>query len=86
MPNELDESQWAPIDAAIFEGRKIEAIKLHREASHAGLAESKDAVERRESLLRDKFPDRIKPRGKGCMAVIALILVPAALAAARLIH
>lgn len=86
MPKELDESQWAPIDAAIFDGRKIEAIKLHREVTNSGLAESKDAVERRESLLREKFPDRIKPQGKGCMTAIALILVPVALAAARLVH
>lgn len=31
---------------AIAEGRKIEAIKLYREASGVGLAEAKDAIER----------------------------------------
>lgn len=86
MARELDESRWSPIDEAILAGRKIEAIKLHREVTDSGLAESKDAVERRESLLRQKFPDRIKPQGKGCMTAIVLILVPIALAAARFIH
>ncbi|MEU7258961.1 ribosomal protein L7/L12 [Streptomyces rimosus] len=38
----------AEIDALLHKGRKIEAIKRYRELTGAGLAEAKDAVERRE--------------------------------------
>ncbi|KAA6221619.1 hypothetical protein CP973_06225 [Streptomyces albofaciens JCM 4342] len=38
----------AEIDALLLKGRKIQAIKRYRELTGAGLAEAKEAVERRE--------------------------------------
>ncbi|MFH8409429.1 ribosomal protein L7/L12 [Streptomyces sp. NPDC018019] len=38
----------AEIDALLLKGRKIEAIKRYRELTGAGLAEAKEAVDRRE--------------------------------------
>jgi ribosomal protein L7/L12 len=49
-------------------GQKIEAIRRHREATHAGLRESKDYV---EDLAR-RHGIQVKPAG--CLGVIVLIL------------
>lgn len=45
MDSRLSPEQFAAIRAALARGAKIEAIKLYREATGLGLAESKDAVE-----------------------------------------
>ena len=42
---ELSDQQREAIEHEIFAGRKIAAIKLHREATGTGLAEAKKAVE-----------------------------------------
>lgn len=66
---------------AIFGGRKIEAIKLHREQTGLGLKESKAVVEKWEAELRTSSPDQfINTPGKGCLPMI----VAAALAGAVL--
>lgn len=44
----LDEERDA-IRTALLDGRKIEAIKIYRQATGAGLKEAKDAVERWEA-------------------------------------
>jgi len=46
MNQDLSPEQFRTILEAMRQGRKIEAVKLYREATGAGLAESKDAVER----------------------------------------
>ena len=62
---------WASIDDALARGNKIEAIKLHRSMTGLGLAESKTAVEARESELRAS--GRLIPQAKsGCMGVLLL--------------
>jgi ribosomal protein L7/L12 len=66
---------------AIFEGRKIEAIKLHRELTGAGLKEAKEAVEKLEVELRQTEAHRfVKGAAKsGCFSVllvgVALLVV-----------
>ena len=81
--NQLTEQQRQAINAEIFGGQKISAIKLYREATGAGLKEAKDAVEEIEKDLRQREPNRFaKPAGKsGCMSVVAVValLVSAAL-------
>ncbi len=81
--NQLNEQQRQAINAEIFGGRKIEAIKLYREATGVGLKEAKDAVEEIEKDLRQREPNKFaKPAGKsGCMSVVAVVamLVSAAL-------
>jgi len=61
-------------------GQKIQAIKLYREATGAGLADSKDAVEKLEREMREQHPENFgpKPARTGCAGVI-LLLVAAAL-------
>jgi hypothetical protein len=48
LPQGLTAAQLAEIERLLRSGRKIEAIKLYREATRMGLAESKDAVEAME--------------------------------------
>jgi Ribosomal protein L7/L12 C-terminal domain len=81
--NQPNEQQRQAVNEAIFEGRKIEAIKLHREATGCQLAEAKKAVEEFEKELRLKQPDRFSLRtGKsGCLSVVAAIVLLVSLAA-----
>ncbi len=78
------EDQLARIQAALFAGRKIEAIKLYREATGTDLAEAKERVEAMEAELRQGQPDRFaaRPSGQGCMAVALVALTMAAVLAA----
>lgn len=72
MPSPTD-AQLDAITAALHAGNKIEAIKLHRQATGFGLKESKDEVEAIEASLRAKFPEQFpaKPAaGKGCLGVL----------------
>ena|SRR5947199_9831557 len=72
---EPTEQQWAEIQAALFAGRKIQAIKLYRLASGLGLKEAKDAMEAYEARLRGEAPDRFTaPAGKGCASMILLCI------------
>ncbi len=67
------------IKQAIFSGRKIEAIKLHREATGAGLKDSKEAVEQLETELRKTDPHRLEnsTSASGCLKVLVLGLAAA---------
>jgi ribosomal protein L7/L12 len=64
MP-ELTPEQREQVERAMAEDRKIEAIKLYREFTGAGLAEAKDAVERMEGSGHDDAP----PSETGAAAV-----------------
>lgn len=80
------------IVSAISRGQKIEAIKLYREATGLGLAESKDAVEAMEIPAPRSTPvnpgqlvpegrtplpqwDPFEEKKKGCLGVVALLIV-----------
>jgi hypothetical protein len=79
MPSPTD-AQLDAITAALRAGNKIEAIKLHRQATGFGLKESKDEVEAIEASLRTKFPEQLpaKPAaGKGCLGVLVFGLATA---------
>ena len=65
---------------AIYGGspRKIEAIKLVREATGCGLAEAKQFVEKLGAELYAKEPQKFSasPVGKGCVGMlVAVVLV-----------
>ncbi|REK88826.1 hypothetical protein DY245_19355 [Streptomyces inhibens] len=44
---EPQDARMAEIDELLAQGKKIQAIKVHRELTGSGLAEAKEAVERR---------------------------------------
>jgi hypothetical protein len=70
----LTDQQRQAIETAIFAGNKIEAIKLHREATDVGLAEAKQAVEAMEASLRQQHPEKFTAsRKRGCMGMVAVL-------------
>lgn len=77
MPQELPEPVRTQIAEALMRGEKIGAIKLHREATHSGLKEAKDAVEELEARLRASSPEKFAatPKGGGCRGTAALLVV-----------
>ena len=75
MPD-LTDDQWSQVEAHLYDGRKIEAIKVYREATGAGLKESKDILDQHEAELRGQFPERFKTTGKaGCGTAVMLLAV-----------
>ncbi len=72
MPAIIVPERAAWIQEALFKGDKIEAIKLYREGTNLGLKESKEAVEKLETELRQKSPERFtaKASGKSCLIVL----------------
>lgn len=80
MPEDLHEQ----IKEALFNGRKIDAIKMYRQVSRDGLKESKDFIEALEAELRDSSPEKftVPPGKKGCgTAVVCALLIVVAAAA-----
>lgn len=68
-----DASSHQAICEALFEGRKIEAIRRHREATGSDLRGAKEAVEALEAELRASDPTRfLAPPRAGCLGAIAL--------------
>ncbi len=68
------------IEAAVFAGQKIPAIRLYREATGQGLKESKDFVDALEAELRRTDPTKFTaPEGKGCGVTVGTILILCAL-------
>ena len=73
--SEPTEEQIQEITHLILEGRKIEAIKIYREATNEGLKEAKDFVDDLTARLRQTHPDKFKvPESSkaGCSSVIDL--------------
>ena len=81
MRSLTDEDRDAII-ANVYAGRKIEAIKVYRQATGQGLKESKDFIEAIELRLREESPERFQaPAPAGCgPGVVAVILLTALLA------
>ena len=74
MTNESDQIPWDEIKDALFSGRKIEAIKVYREATGQGLKESKEFIDDLEARMRKEFPDHFKAAGgKGCPGVLLFV-------------
>jgi ribosomal protein L7/L12 len=76
MPTPLSDGDLQSLTNALLEGRKIEAIKLCREATGLGLKEAKDAVEELELSLRQQFPEKFasRPKPKGCLGGAAVVV------------
>lgn len=71
----LTDQQRDDITQAIFAGRKIEAIKLYRDATGEGLKEAKEFIETLIESLREEYPDRVPPPSSGCGTAVLLMLV-----------
>ena len=77
---ELSDEQWKSVEAELFAGRKIQAIKLVREATGCGLKEAKDVVDEHEKALRASSPEKFTRSKSGCVGMLVfLVFVGAAL-------
>ena len=64
------------ITETIFSGRKIQAIKLYREATGLGLAEAKSFIEELTAELREQAPEKFSAAEKsGCGSAVLFFLV-----------
>ena len=75
MDTPTPEDKLEPIKQALFQGRKIEAIKLYRKCAGAGLKEAKEAVDKLEAELRAASPEKFTAPtgGKGCLGVMVAL-------------
>ena len=77
MERPISASALAQVQAAIFNGEKIAAIKMYRDDTGASLADAKDAVDRLEAEWRAASPDKFKAppaKNKGCGICLLLVL------------
>jgi hypothetical protein len=83
-PGDPPKDAYQQVQAALFAGNKIEAIKVYRGMTGRGLKESKDFVEALEAELRVESPELFTapPGGRGCAGAGALLLVIVATLAA----
>ncbi|MEO1128910.1 MAG: hypothetical protein AAFX05_04280 [Planctomycetota bacterium] len=73
MPNDLTPEQWEQVEAEIFAGRKIGAIKLFRELTGSDLRSAKEAVDAHERFLRTERPESFTASAKsGCAGAFLL--------------
>ena len=59
----------------LFAGQKIQAIKLLRDQTGAGLKEAKEQADKLDALLRQMNPSQMPAQAKGCVSVIAVGLL-----------
>jgi hypothetical protein len=83
----IPEDKLVAIKQLLFQGSKIEAIKLHREITGAGLAESKTAVGSLEKELRENSPQNFAPttQRRSSLGVVIFLCMLGGLAILRLI-
>ncbi len=76
--NEPTTEQWQQIEAELFAGRKIQAIKLFRAATGCDLTTAKTTLDEHETALRQSDPDKFQAPSSGCGSA-ALLLTGAGL-------
>jgi signal transduction histidine kinase len=77
MNTPIPEGELSRIRDALFRGHKIQAIKLYRAGTGAGLVEAKTAIEGLEAELRAASPEKftVPASGKGCLGVAVALCV-----------
>lgn len=75
MPENLTAPQRQSLENLLYEGRKIEAIKLYRQATGGDLRDAKQAVDAFESQLRQQWPQRFVARKAGCGTAAVIFLL-----------
>jgi hypothetical protein len=80
MERPISASALTQVQAAVFNGEKIAAIKMYRDDTGASLADAKDAVDRLEAEWRASFPDKFKAapaKRKGCGVCLLIVVLTA---------
>ena len=84
MPDEISQEHVDRIADALATGKKIQAIKIYREATGQGLKEAKDFIDALIPKLIEQDPDKYsslaKSQGGGCAAVLVVAIGAGALA------
>ena len=78
MERPISSGALARVQAAVFNGEKITAIKIYREDTGASLKEAKEAVEKLESEWRGASPERFAAPARkkmGCGICLVILLV-----------
>ena len=77
MFDNIPDNKQTELREALFAARKVEAIKLYREATGLGQKEAKDAVDAIEAALRRESPEKftVGPAEGGWLAVAVVLLV-----------
>lgn len=77
MSDHLDPKQIEQISDLLAGGRKIEAIKLYREATGKGLREAKDFIEKLVPRLKEQDPEKFEnvSSGFGCASVVIFSII-----------
>ena len=73
MNEDIEKNLENEITTLIYEGKRIQAIKIYRDSTSKGLKESKEYVDRLSMELYERYPDRfaVKPSAStGCMTAI----------------
>lgn len=69
----MSEETAGAITQALFTGKKVEAVKLYREAEGCDLKEAKEAMDALETALREETPESFRFGSKsGCMSVLVI--------------
>ncbi|MFK5924887.1 MAG: ribosomal protein L7/L12 [Verrucomicrobiota bacterium] len=74
----LSDEEMEAVVAALAEGRKIEAIKIYREATDKGLKDAKEFIDALIPKLVEKDPEKyeqIAKSGGGCSSLIVFTLL-----------
>ncbi len=83
MSDQLTDAQIEQIKGAVASGRKIEAIKVYREATGSGLKDAKDFIEALTPRLQDPDDEETgEPSGSGGKGCASVVVVCVGLAAA----
>jgi ribosomal protein L7/L12 len=75
MSNNLNDEIREEIKAAIFAGRKIEAIKLYRDATGLGLKEAKEFIDKLQAALKKESPESFTANSAGGCAGSFVVLI-----------
>jgi len=80
MTQDISNDDRERIIDALYAGRKIEAIKIYRQATDTGLAPAKEFIEQLGSRLREETPEKFtSPSRKGCGTSVLIVIVAALL-------
>lgn len=84
MGESISDDQIREITDALLAGRKIEAIKIYREATGTSLKEAKDFIDDLSATLRGKHPDKFPVTKAGCASILIAMCGLGALGAGAL--
>jgi hypothetical protein len=85
---ELPPAAAANVDSALARGNKIDAIKIYRDATHCGLKEAKEAIERGDAkpAFSSANPIITRTTGPNWLTMVLALIILAIIAAIILLR